>query len=147
MSSSQGLLPVLHPYPDGTWGRRGATPFALAGEQLGRGPEQRPVTELVLRYLAAFRPASPRDMQAWSGMTRLREVFEAMPALRRFRSGAGAVLYDLPDAPRPGPDVPAPVRFLPMFDNVHIRLFTPLSAAEKRLVETGLSEIGARPIL
>lgn len=117
--SVQALLPVLHPAPDGTWGRRGPTPFVLAEHWLGRPLERRDVAELVVRYLRAYGPASVRDMQAWSGMTRLREVFEGLrPRLCVFRSQAGAELFDLPDAPRPGPDVPAPVRFLAGFDNV-----------------------------
>ena len=117
--SVQGLLPVLHPAPDGTWGRRGATPFVLAEPWLGRPFVKREVEDLVLRYLAAFGPASVKDMQAWSGMTRLGEVFEPLrPRLRMFRNDSGVELFDLPDAPRPHPDVPAPVRFLPTFDNV-----------------------------
>jgi hypothetical protein len=117
--SVQGLLPIVHPVPDGIWGRRGPTPFADAELLLGRPLETRPPRELVLRYLAAFGPASVRDMQVWSGMTRLAEVFEPLrPQLRTFRSESGAELFDLPDAPRPGPDVPAPARFMPGFDNV-----------------------------
>jgi hypothetical protein len=117
--SIQALLPVLHPPPDGLWGRHGATPFVLAETYLGRPLAKRPIGELVLRYLAAFGPASVRDMQAWSGMTRLRPAFEELrPRLCTFRSEAGAELFDLPDAPRPDRDVPARVRFLPQFDNV-----------------------------
>ena len=117
--SVQALLPVLHPAPDGTWGRRGPTPFVLAEQWLGRPLHRRDVAELAMRYLRAYGPASVMDMQAWSGMTRLREVFEELrPRLRVFRSEAGAELFDLPDAPRPGPDVAAPVRFLAGFDNV-----------------------------
>jgi hypothetical protein len=117
--SAQGLLPVLHPPPDGLWGRRGQTPFTLAEPYLGRPLYDRPVDELILRYLAAFGPASVMDMQAWSGMTRLRDAFERVRhRLRTFRSESGAELFDLPDAPRPDPETPAPVRFLPAFDNV-----------------------------
>jgi hypothetical protein len=117
--SVQGLLPIVHPAPDGIWGRRGPTPFAHAEHLLGRPLEVRAVRQLVLRYLAAFGPASVKDMQAWSGLTRLREVFEPLrPELRLFRNDAGGELFDLPDAPRPGPDVAAPARFLPGFDNI-----------------------------
>ncbi|MEV4383075.1 winged helix DNA-binding domain-containing protein [Streptosporangium sp. NPDC049644] len=117
--SAQGLLPIVHPPPDGTWGRRGTTPFTLADRWLDRPPADEPsARELVLRYLTAFGPASVKDIQAWSGMTRLREVVESLrPRLRVFRNEMGGELFDLPDAPRPDPDVPAPVRFLAALDN------------------------------
>ncbi|GGQ77691.1 winged helix DNA-binding domain-containing protein [Streptomyces althioticus] len=118
--SVQGLLPVVHPPPDGTWGRRGVTPFALAEEWLGR-----PLTgdasmeRLVLRYLAAFGPATVKDVQAWSGTTRLRAVVEELrPRLEVFAGENGEELFDLPDAPLPGPDTEVPVRFLAALDNV-----------------------------
>ncbi|MBT2388401.1 AlkZ family DNA glycosylase [Streptomyces sp. ISL-1] len=118
--SVQGLLPVVHPPPDGTWGRRGTTPFTLADQWLGRPPATDPSPrELVQRYLAAFGPATVKDIQAWSGMTRLREVVEALrPELRVFRGEAGEELFDLPEAPRPDPDTTAAVRFLAALDNV-----------------------------
>ncbi|MEV0584306.1 winged helix DNA-binding domain-containing protein [Nonomuraea sp. NPDC050310] len=114
--SAQALLPLVHTPPNGTWNRKGATPFTLAEEWLGRPVEELPQVErLVTRYLAAFGPATIMDVQAWSGLTRLREVIEAMP-LKRLPGG----LFDLPDAPLADPDTPAPARFLPWFDNLMV---------------------------
>ncbi|MFC7876976.1 winged helix DNA-binding domain-containing protein [Isoptericola sp. NPDC057391] len=118
--SAQFLLPVLHPPPDSTWGRRGPTPFVLAEDWLGSALDAHaPVERLVLRYLAAFGPASVRDVTAWSGLTRMREVVDGLrPRLATFRDPSGRELVDLPDAPRPSGDVEAPVRFLAPLDNV-----------------------------
>jgi hypothetical protein len=116
--SAQALVPVVHAPPSGIWNRGGATPFTLAEEWLGRPLDDAPPVErLVTRYLAAFGPASVMDVQMWSGLTRLRPVIDAMP-LRKYHDTEGRVLYDLPDAPLAEEDVPAPVRFLPAFDNL-----------------------------
>ena len=75
--------------------------------------------DLVRRYLRAYGPASVADMQSWSGISRLGETFAALgDELVTFEGEDGRVLYDLPDAPRPDADTPAPPRFLPDFDNL-----------------------------
>ena len=71
---------------------------------------------MIRRYLAAFGPASVKDIQAWSGLRALQEVVESMH-LRTFRSPKGDTLYDLPRARLPHPDTPVPPRFLPDYDN------------------------------
>jgi len=103
--------------PRGIWGKNGPATWAPVEDQLGARLRSVPADALVLRYLGAFGPASVADIQQWSGLTRLREVTERLP-LRTFRGETGQLLYDLPDAPRPGADVPAPPRFLPAYDNL-----------------------------
>ena len=103
--------------PRGVWGKGGTATWAPLADWLGAPLGSVPVDALVLRYLGAFGPASVADVQAWSGLTRLREVVERLP-VRLFRGDAGQTLYDLPDAPRPGEDAPAPPRFLPEYDNL-----------------------------
>ena len=115
------LLPLVQVPTDTAWGFPAAADFALADAWLGQPiptAEASPLP-LVSRYLAAFGPASVSDMQTWSGLQGLREVFEALrPTLLTFRDDRGRELFDLPDAPRPPEDLDAPVRFIPDFDNL-----------------------------
>jgi len=112
---------VQVPIAGAPWAFPAAADFSLADAWLGRKISTAPATPeaLVLRYLAAFGPATPGDAQAWSGMAALRDVFESLrPQLVTFRDERKRELFDLPGAPRPGEDVEAPVRFIPDFDNL-----------------------------
>lgn len=113
-------LPLVQVPTDTPWGWPGAAAFAVAESWIGR-PLRKGWDEqaLVLRYLAGFGPAAPRDAETWSGLTKLRGTFEASrPKLRVFHDEKGRELFDLPKAPRPPADRPAPVRFLPDYDNL-----------------------------
>ena len=106
--------------PAGTWERRRADLFGLAEEWVGPEPALAEVEariHLVRRYLGAFGPAPQSDIANWAGM-RARALAEAIAGmkLRRFRDEHGRELVDLPRAPLPVPDTPAPVRFLPTWD-------------------------------
>jgi hypothetical protein len=78
------------------------------------------IAEIVKRYLAAFGPASRADIATWSGMrvVDFAPALDALEPLRRFRDERGRELLDLPRAPLPAADVPAPVRLLPKWDNL-----------------------------
>src|SRR4051794_31624270 len=114
-------LNIVRAPPSGTWERRRADLYAAAADWLGSPPDG--VDEaagrelLVRRYLQAFGPATRADVASWAGLkpTELEPAFAAV-RLRRFASEDGDELVDLPRAPLPPGDTPAPVRFLPTWD-------------------------------
>ena len=110
---------VLHHHETALWHGRPEGRFVAIEEPEAHDPlEAR--AEILRRYLAAFGPASRRDLVAWSMMhvPDLQQALDVLEPLRRFRDEQGRELFDVPRAPLPDPDTPAPVRFLPKWDNV-----------------------------
>ncbi|MGH8957559.1 MAG: winged helix DNA-binding domain-containing protein [Acidimicrobiia bacterium] len=114
------LLPLVQAPPRGVWGNTRQVEVTTLDSWVGKPLDPTPSrTRLWLRYLAAFGPASVADVSNWSRLTGWRQVVEdSRPQLVVFRSERGTELFDLPDAPRPDPDIPAPIRFLPEYDNL-----------------------------
>ncbi|GAA3388230.1 winged helix DNA-binding domain-containing protein [Cryptosporangium minutisporangium] len=119
------LIPMVQLPPRGVWRATAGVKNLPMEAWLGRAvdppaaPGSDPVGEaLVRRYLAAYGPAATADLRAWCGLAGLPHAVAAVrPELVAFRDERGRELLDLPDAPRPDPDTPAPVRYLPAFDN------------------------------
>lgn len=117
------LVPLVQVPPRGMWTATGPPTWATTAAWLGQPDrdDRATIGDVVLRYLAAFGPASVQDVQAWCGLTRLAEVVDALrPRLMTFSDERRTELFDLPDAPRPDPGTPSPVRFLPQYDNVFL---------------------------
>lgn len=133
---ARALLPLVQVTPRGLWRHPAATTWttldawvpdaaAAAADLTVPDVREHALEDLVLRYLAAFGPASVADVQAWSGLTGLRDVVGRLrdrvvtvPASPTRPGGRPRTLLDLPDAPRPDPDAPAPVRLLADYDNL-----------------------------
>jgi hypothetical protein len=119
-NAARVYVPLVQVPPRGVWGAGGQAKYAPIEAWTGHELEADPsIEEIVLRYLGAFGPASVMDVQKWSGLTKLKALLEQLrPRLVTFRDEDGKELFDLPEAPRPDPDVPAPVRLLGEYDNL-----------------------------
>ena len=114
-------LPLVHLPPAGTWNSRQNAVLQPLGDWLAEAVEAAPATQddLLLRYLAAFGPATLADAGAWSGLTGWKAVAERLrPQLRVFAGEDGQEFFDLPRAPRPDPGTPAPPRLVAEWDNL-----------------------------
>jgi hypothetical protein len=113
-------LPLVMVPTDDRWAFPSVADFTLAANWLSTPlSEDGSPDELVRRYLAAFGPATAADVQTWSGLRGVKEIIARLrPELITMRDQNDRELFDLPDAPRPDGDVPAPARFLPEFDNL-----------------------------
>jgi Winged helix DNA-binding domain len=147
------LIPMAQLPPRGLWRTRAGVRNVLLSSWLGREIDPPtadgadPVGQaLTRRYLAAFGPAASPDLRAWCGLAGLPAAVSAIrEELISFRDERGRELLDLPNAPRPDPDTPAPVRFLPAFDNAILGY-----QDRTRIIDDahrGLSVAGARFVL
>jgi hypothetical protein len=152
-AAAAALVPMVQLPPRGVWRVTAGVHNALVSSWLGRPVDppapagSDPVGQLLVRrYLAAFGPAATADLRAWCGLAGMPAAVAAVrDELVVFRDERGRELLDLPDAPRPDPDVAAPVRFLPAFDNAILGYDD-----RSRIVDDahrGLSVAGERAVL
>ena len=110
---------ILHHHETALWNGRPEGRFVAVDE-----PEEAdPVVaraEILRRFIAAFGPVSTRDIDQWAmmQMPQIKPALDLIEPLRRFRDERGRALLDVPDGLLPDADTPAPVRFLPKWDNV-----------------------------
>ncbi|MEU9580758.1 winged helix DNA-binding domain-containing protein [Streptomyces chilikensis] len=147
------LVPMAQLPPRGLWRQRAGVRNLPLATWLGRDVDPLPTGDddpvgqrLLRRYLAAYGPAAGADLRAWCGLAGLPTAVKACrEELVVFRDERGRELFDLPDAPRPHPDTPAPVRFLPAFDNAVLGYHD-----RSRIIDAahlGLSVAGHRTVL
>ena len=113
------LLPLVQTPPRGLWKRSGGPAYVHAEDWHGAAQQPHNLPEVVRRWLRAFGPASPADLSAWSGLTGVRSVLDAMAdELVRYTDESGRALVDLAGLPLAAGDEPAPVRLLGKYDNL-----------------------------
>ncbi|MBT2410638.1 AlkZ family DNA glycosylase [Streptomyces sp. ISL-12] len=147
------LVPMAQLPPRGLWRAKAGVRNLPLSTWLGRDPDPLPADgsdpvgrTLVRRYLAAYGPAASADLRSWCGLTGLPAAVKAVrDELVTFRDERGRELLDLPDAPRPDPDTPAPVRFLPAFDNAILGYHDRTRVIDD--AHRGLSVAGERVVL
>jgi hypothetical protein len=156
------MLPMVFATPRGIWQAGGPVALTTVDAWFGRSDTPAITTEeLVLRYLAAFGPASVADMRAWSGLA-MRPAFEKLRAgLVTFDDEHGIELFDLPKSPRPAANTAVPVRFLPDYDNIllahadrrrimapgqHLGLFSSNGIMKGSVLVDGFVRAGWKPI-
>jgi winged helix DNA-binding protein len=129
-------VPLVQVPPRGLWGRSGPIEHTSIEAWLGAPPPSLPaIDDIVRRYLAAFGPASAMDVQAWCGLTRIGEVIDRLrPDLIEFRAEDARALFDVQDAPRPGPDITAAPRYLYDYENILLSY-----ADRSRFIQPGLA--------
>jgi hypothetical protein len=112
-------VPLVQVPITGGWSYSNRPEFTLAESWIGRPLSTGDsLKELIFRYLAAFGPASVTDAQAWLG-SKLKDTFEELkPELEVYRDEGRRELFDIPEMSLQSDDVPAPVRFLPEYDNL-----------------------------
>jgi hypothetical protein len=114
-------LPLVQVPPRGLWRQTSRATNTTLEAWSGQKPGAFDPGEVVLRYLRAFGPASTADIRTWSWLTGVREIVEPLrPRLRAYRDERGRELLDVEDGHIADPDLPAPVRFLPQYDNVFL---------------------------
>ncbi|MEV5572346.1 winged helix DNA-binding domain-containing protein [Spirillospora sp. NPDC052269] len=147
------LVPMVQLPPRGLWKQTAGVRILMLATWLQRDIDPLPAgdddpvgQQMLRRYLAAYGPAASADLRAWCGLAGLSAAVKAVrEELVVFRDERGRELLDLPDAPRPDPDTPAPVRFLPAFDNAVLGYHD-----RSRIIDTvhrGLSVAGHRVLL